>query len=103
LATLGNFALDSPAHIGRARWAERQLQALEALQQDQPGLFAAPLIVAVEDEHRFLGFRAEGIAYRLGIPYGDIYVSGPDALGSVQRPVLVVPREGDVYFRKAGP
>lgn len=98
LATLGNFHLDSPSHIGRARWAERQLESLQSLHRVQPELFAAPLVVVVEDEHRFLGFRTEGIAYRLGIPIADILVSEPG-----ERPVLVVPKAGDVYFRYAGP
>jgi hypothetical protein len=38
------------------------------------------LIVVVEDEHRFLGFRAEGIAYRLGIDLEDIEVRKPAEL-----------------------
>ena len=98
LATLGNYPLDSPSHIGRARWAERQLVALESLHTSRPNLFSAPLVVIVEDEHRFLGFRAEGIAYRLGIPLADIVVSESKDSVAASRPALVVPRAGDVYF-----
>ncbi|MDW7710841.1 MAG: hypothetical protein SCH98_10225 [Deferrisomatales bacterium] len=99
LATLGNFFLDSPSHIGRARWAERQLVRLEAVREARPELFAAPLVVVVEDEHRFLGFRAEGLAYRLGIDLADIQVAGREEPVTGRRPALVVPREGDVKFR----
>jgi hypothetical protein len=99
LSTLGNFALDSPSHIGRARWAERQLQILEDLARAKPALFTAPLVVEVQDEHRFLGFRAEGISYRLGIPLEKIEVVYPVENKSDHRTVLVVPVEGDVSFR----
>lgn len=101
LATLGNFHLDSPSHIGRALWAERQLGALQSLRETQPELFAAPLAVLVEDEHRFLGFRTEGIEYRLGIPVSDIVVFYPGDPVDGRRPVLVVPPEGDVFFQQA--
>ena len=100
LATVGNFFLDSPSHVGRARWAERQLVRLEAMRAVQPALFTPPFILAVEDDHRFLGFRAEGIAYRLGINLTDIEVREPAATAVLQRPVLVVPRDGDVYFTR---
>jgi len=46
---------------------------------------SAPLAVIVEDEHRFLGFHAEGIACRLGIPPADITVSG-------SREAVIAPR-----------
>jgi hypothetical protein len=100
-ATLGNYFFDSPSHIGRAHWAERQLVRLEAMREVQPDLFAPPLVLVVEDEHRFLGFRAEGIAFRLGIDLGTIewFEADDPAVGG--RTVLVVPPEGDVYFRIA--
>jgi hypothetical protein len=103
LATLGNFFLDSPSHIGRARWVERQLITLESLSRTRPELFAAPLVVVVEDEHRYLGFRSEGLAYRLGVPLADIVVTETVDSAAVQRPVLVVPKKGNVYFRTAPP
>jgi hypothetical protein len=100
LAVLGNYALDSPSHIGRARWAERQLAALELQHAAHPQRFAAPLVVVVEDEHRYLGFRAEGIAYRLGLPLAGIVVTEPGDPVTALQPVLVVPAAGDVYFRE---
>ena len=102
IATLGNFFLDSPSHLGRARWAERQLVRLEAMRETQPELFAPPLVVAVEDEHRYLGFRAEGIAWRLGMDLAKIEVREPHETAALQGPVLVVQKEGDVYFENAG-
>ena len=102
IATLGNFFLDSPSHIGRARWSERQLVRLEAFRDIRPELFAQPLTVVVEDEHRYQGFRAEGIAYRLGIDPDAIQVVEPDNPRIDKRTVLVVPHQGDVYFRVTG-
>lgn len=101
-ATLGNFFLDFPSHIGRARWAEQQLLRLKAIREVRPELFVTPLVVAVEDEHRYLGFRAEGLAYRLGIQLAEIELRDAQDAVSEERPVLVVPLEGDVSFRMAG-
>lgn len=102
VATVGNFFLDSPSHIGRAVWAERQLVRLEAMREARPALFTLPLVVAVEDDHRFLGFRAEGIAWRLGMELAEIEVRDAEETEGLARPVLVVPAEGDAYFRLPG-
>jgi hypothetical protein len=100
VATLGNFFLESPSHIGRAKWAERQLVRLEAMRELNPDLFHPRLLLAVEDDHRYLGFRSEGIAYRLGLPLSDIDVREPPDASALPVPVLVVPRAGDVGFRE---
>lgn len=64
--------------------------------------FAAPLVMMVEDEHRFLGFRTEGLAYRLGLELADIHLVSPEEPPSAGRTVLLVPREGDVRFQAEG-
>ena len=97
LATAGNYYLESPSHIGRAFWAERQLVIMKTMHDSYPELFS-PLIVSVIDEHRFLGFRAEGIVYRLGVPIEDIVFEEDISEVTGQQAVLVVPKEGDVYF-----
>jgi|GEM_PF-490278 len=99
LATGGNYLLDSPSHIGRARWTERQLQKMAALREAQPGLFSAPLYLVVEDTHKFLGFGTKGIAYRLGMDTKQVRIVEPGDPEAGKRPVLVVPKEGDIYFR----
>jgi len=97
-STLGNYFLESPSHIGRARWAERQLVRLEEIQERRPELLSGPLTVVVEDNHRYQGFRAEGIAYRLGVDFDSIKVVEPDSPRPAGQPELIVPREGDIYF-----
>lgn len=100
IATTGNFFLDSPSHIGRARWAERQLVKLAALQETNPALFST-LHIVVEDNHRFQGFKREGLAYRLGIDIRKIKKIDPNDPEAKKQAVLVVPKEGDVYFKRA--
>jgi hypothetical protein len=97
LATLGNHSLEYPAVIGRAHWAEGQLARLAALRRTRPDLFEPHLCIASESDHRFqaLGGTA-GLAWRTGIPVEHIQFADPV---HARGPVLVVPAEGNVYFR----
>ncbi len=99
LSTLGNYFLDAPSHIGRAKWAERQLVRMKALHDAQPGLFSGPLHVMVEDRHKFLGFGVDGLAYRIGLDPGQIMVHGPEDSSATGGDALVVPCKGDVFLR----
>ncbi len=102
ISTLGNYFLDSTSHIGRAVWAERQLVRLEAMRDVQPRLFSRPIPVLVEDDHKFQGFTSAGLAYRLGLEVDSIKVLTQGSQEEGKRAVLVVPKQGDVYFRKTG-
>ena len=102
LSTLGNYFFDSPSHIGRALWTERQLVRLQAMRDIQPQLFSRPLSIVVEDNHKFEGFRAAGLAYRLGLERDSITVLNQGGQEEGKRAVLVVPKQGDVYFRRTG-
>ena len=70
IAVEGTRRLDHPGLIGRARWAESMLQALES--QPSP---AMPLHVSVADEQRFYAIGALGLAWRLDIPPESISVA----------------------------
>lgn len=98
-STLGNYFLESPSHIGRARWAERQLARMAALRETQPQLFSGSLQVVVEDMHKFMGFGVDGLAYRLGVDRRNIAVLPPGDRPSPGKSVLVVPKDGDVFIR----
>lgn len=102
VSTLGNYFLDSPSHIGRAMWAERQLVRLEAMRDMQPQLFFMPLSVLVEDDHKFQGFTSAGIAYRLGLDRNAINVFQAGDQANCKQPCLLVPKQGDVYFSGTG-
>lgn len=66
----GTRRLDHPGLIGRARWAESTLQALE--RQSAP---ATPLHVSVADEQRFYAIGVWGLAWRLDVPLERITVA----------------------------
>ncbi|KRA45198.1 hypothetical protein ASD72_08035 [Pseudoxanthomonas sp. Root630] len=70
IAVEGTRRLDHPGLIGRARWAESTLQALE--RQPTP---PTPLHVAVADGQRFYAIGAWGLAWRLDIPLQGISVA----------------------------
>ena len=50
----------------------------------------------VENPHKFAGFGEAGLAYTLGMKQESIAVFGPEDPGPRDRPVLVVPAEGNV-------
>ena len=93
IAVEGTRRLDHPGLIGRARWAEATLQALE--RQSPPAL---PLHVSVADEQRFYAIGAWGLAWRLGIPLQSIGIARKcPATG----PCLVIDDQGVVRWREA--
>ena len=100
LSTFGNYFLDSRSHVGRAMWTERQLVRMAALRDAQPNFFMKSLFIVVEDNHKFLGFGIDGLSYRLGIDKEKIVVLNPADPAASTNTVLVVPNDGDVYFRQ---
>ena len=68
LAVEGTRQLDHPGLIGRAHWAEA---ALAQLQAQPPN---TPLQLQVVDEQRFYAIGAHGIAWRTGLPPGDMRI-----------------------------
>lgn len=70
LAVEGSRHLAYPSLIGRANWGELQLQQLE-LQRPVP----SPLVVNIQNPHRFYAIGVAGLSWRLGIPMSEIYVS----------------------------
>ncbi len=68
----------------------------------QPRLFSRPIPVLVEDDHKFQGFTSAGLAYRLGLEVDSIKVLTQGSQEEGKGAVLVVPKQGDVYFRKTG-
>ena len=89
----GTRRLDHPGLIGRARWAESTLQALE--RQSAP---ATPLHVSVADEQRFYAIGAWGLAWRLGIPLQSIGIARECPTTG---PCLVIDDQGVVRWREA--
>ena len=93
IAVEGTRRLDHPGLIGRARWAEATLQALE--RQPPPAL---PLHVSVADEQRFYAIGAWGLAWRLDVPLQTIGVARECPATS---PCLVIDDQGAVRWREA--
>jgi hypothetical protein len=76
IAVEGSRAIGYPGLIGRARWAEEQLVALAA-DQDATGAAEArvsALRVQVANEHEFYAIGRAGLAWRLGIPEGELAI-----------------------------
>lgn len=95
----GNYLLDYPALIARAFWAEEQLSKIEKTCESRPELCSGKLYLDIENEHKFLGFGIPGLVYRIGLSENDIVVLNHESEIRITQPVLVVPSQGDVYFR----
>jgi len=93
VAVEGARRLDHPGLIGRARWAEATLQALE--KQPVP---ATPLHVSVTDEQRFYAIGGWGLAWRLGVPLQDISVARECPPAGT---CLVIDDDGSARWREA--
>jgi hypothetical protein len=103
MATAGNYRLDYPSLLGRAYWAESQLEHLARLRQCDPQRFSGRIDLQVENEHKFLGIGVAGLAYRLDLQPADITVLAPDDTPPPDRPLLVIPDSGPVHFDSGPP
>ncbi|WP_039913955.1 hypothetical protein [Cellvibrio mixtus] len=69
-AIQGTRSVDYPAIIGRAYWAEQQIQWIKS----QP--IELPLVVTVTNEHQFAAIGVMGLSWRLGVPIDQIVLGG---------------------------
>lgn len=99
IAWTGNYFLDYPALIARAFWSEKQLLKIEETCESRPELCSDKLYVYIENEHKFFGFGIPGLVYRIGVAENKIIVLNRESELYIKHPVLVVPSQGDVYFR----
>jgi hypothetical protein len=65
----GSRMLDYPGLIGRAQWAQAEFDWLKSESIN------TPLVVYVNDEHRFYAMGVKGLAWQLGIPEHQIVLS----------------------------
>jgi hypothetical protein len=101
ISTAGNHLLPYPGLIGRAHWAQRQLEIVKSLRDAHPEAFRGPVYLDVKDDHTFQGFGVGGLAWRLDQRPEDFVILGPANLTEKRPWVLVVPAEGDVYLAAA--
>ena len=99
VSTLGNHRAEYPALVARAHWAQRQLRAIERLPEDRrQEIRTRRLWVSVKNWHKFEGFGVPGLAYTLDVQEQNIVVLRGGAPPPHDRPLLIVPAEGDVSF-----
>lgn len=99
LSWAGNHFLDYPSLIGRAHWAELQLQNLESSCSTQQALCSQDIYLQIENEHKFLGFGNAGLAYRTEMDQLRPRSSATNRSLPKAATILVIPDEGNVYFR----
>ncbi|MCG6862087.1 MAG: hypothetical protein LJE70_12525 [Chromatiaceae bacterium] len=99
LSVAGNYALDYPALLARAEWANRQLANISA---QFPAVAerarARGIEVLVENRHKFLGIGIPGLAYELDLSPQKIRVVAPQEPVSSASVRLVIPDSGDARF-----
>ncbi len=99
LSWSGNYFLGYPSLLGRAFWAEKQLQKIEEKCQKQPALCSGKVYWLVHNQHKFYGFDVYGLAYRTGIDENQVIVVKSQKQLDRKHPVWVVPTQGDVFVR----
>lgn len=103
LSVAGNYALDYPALLARAEWANRQLAHIR--QQFPPVAAAARangVEVIAENRHQFLGMDLAGLAWALDLPIEKLRLVDPDTPCAGTAVRLVVPGRGDAWFEEGG-
>lgn len=90
-AIQGTRSADYPAVIGRAYWAEQQIERIKS----QP--IELPLVVAVANKHQFAAIGILGLSWRLGIPVNQV-VLGAGCEGDVKKH-LVQNVQGDFEWQ----
>ncbi len=91
VAIQGTRSADYPAIIGRAYWAEQQIEWIKS----QP--LELPLVVTVANEHQFAAIGVLGLSWRLEIPTDQIVLS-QHCIGDVKKR-LVQNLQGDFEWR----
>jgi hypothetical protein len=92
LALAGNMALDYPALLARAKWAETQIPIIEEALPVPP----QRLFVAAENPHKFQGIGPYGLAYVLAMNRKNIIELGAGESPPPGSTLLVIPAQGDV-------
>lgn len=83
--------LDYPSLLGRAEWGEKQLQRLES------GAVTNPVLVHLNNPHRFYAIGTAGLSWRLGVPFSNVYVV--DHCDDQQKTLVDDPVTGDLSWR----
>lgn len=99
LSIAGNYALDYPALLARADWANRQLSIIRGqFPAFAEQIRARGIDVVVENRHKFLAIGADGLAFELGLSRESIREIPPDERISGSAVKLIVPNSGDAHF-----
>jgi hypothetical protein len=99
LSVAGNYALDYPALLARADWANRQLAIVRTRfppVADQAR--AQGIDVVIENRHRFLGIGVSGLAFALDLPVKSIRLVAGDTPAGDSQVRLIIPDRGDARF-----
>lgn len=103
LSVAGNYALDYPALLARAEWANRQLAHIR---EQFPAVAAEArangIEVIAENRHQFLGMDLAGLAWALDLPIEKLRLADPDTPCAGTAVRLVVPGRGDAWFDDRG-
>jgi hypothetical protein len=99
LSVSGNYALDYPALLARAKWADRQLAVIrKQFPAFAERVRAEGMDVVVENPHKFLGMGLEGLAFLLDVPRNLLREVAPGKPASPSGVRLIVPDAGNAYF-----
>lgn len=102
LSVAGNYLLDYPALIARAKWADRQLALIGAQLPSVADASGAGIDVVVDDPHRFMAIGVAGLALALDLPRESFRVIAPDDPAGDARLRLIVPDYGDARLEVIG-
>jgi hypothetical protein len=99
LSVAGNYALDYPALLARADWANRQLAIVRTrFPPVAEQARAQGIDVVVENRHRFLGIGVSGLAFALDLPVKSIRLVAGDTPTGDSQVRLIIPDRGDARF-----
>ncbi len=99
LSVAGNYALDYPALLARAEWANRQLALIRTRYSAVAEYARAGGIdVVIENRHKFLGIGVDGLAFTLDLPPDRFQETAPGEPGGGSAVRLIVPDNGDAHF-----
>jgi hypothetical protein len=88
--------LDYPSLLGRAEWGEEQLQRLER------SSVSAPVLVQINNPHRFYAIGVAGLSWRLGIPVSEVYVAD-NCMANVREMLVEDAVTGNLLWRRCNP
>ena len=99
LSLAGNYALDYPALLARAQWANQQLVIIrEQFPAIADQAQAAGIHVVMENRHKFLAIGLPGIAFELNLPRQAVREAQPTTPTNAAAVRLNLPDTDDAYF-----